>query len=91
MITIDTSTPQLKLTQKWIDGYVAVDVAEVDAAHSKHYRHQTLPKSIGLPEETREEYVQRLAGWLPLFTQFEVRIQFARQLPPVSQVDIRHT
>lgn len=74
MVAIDTSTPQLRVTQKWIDAYVAIDLDKINAVTSKNYKHQTLPKSIGLPEETKEEYTQRLTGMLPLFTKFEVRM-----------------
>lgn len=76
MASIDASTPQLRAAQKWIDAYIALDVGKVDAVFSKNYKHQTLPlKSIGLPEETKEEYTQRYGGLLPVFTKFEVRIQ----------------
>jgi len=74
MVVIDASSPQLKVLQKWIDAYVAIDLDEIKAVTSKKYKHQTLPKSIGLPEETKEEYTQRLAVMLPMFTKFEVRI-----------------
>jgi len=54
------------------EAYAAIDLGKIDMVTSKIYKHQTLPKSIGLPEETKEEYIQRLAGTLPLFTKFEV-------------------
>jgi len=73
MVSIDVSTPQLKATQKWIEAYAAIDLGKINVVTSKNYKHQTLPKSIGLPEETKEEYIRRLTGTLPLFTKFEVR------------------
>ena len=76
MATIDTSTPQLKVAQKWIDGCIALDANRISALFSKNYTHQTLPKSVGIPEEGREEYVQRLRGvLLPMFIKFDVRIR----------------
>ena len=84
MVAIDVSTPQLKVTQKWIDAYVAIDLDKINAVTSKNYKHQTLPKSIGLPEETKEEYTRRLAGMLPLFTKFEVRVQHWTTRPKLA-------
>jgi len=80
MVALDTSTPQLKVARNWIDAYVAIDIDKIDAIHSKNYKHQTSPKSIGLPEETRDEYTQRLRRMFPLFTKFEVRIQHRPEL-----------
>jgi len=81
MVTIDASTPQLKAAQKWIDAYAAIDFGKIDAVTAKNYKHQTLPKSIGLPEETKEEYTKRLSGMLPLFTKFEVRVHHLTAAP----------
>jgi len=75
MVTIDASTPQLKVVQKWIDAYIALDVGKIDPLFSKGYKHQILPKSIGLGEETKEEYAQRFGRVLPVFSKFEVRDQ----------------
>ena len=75
MATVDASTPQLKVVQKWIDAYVSLDISNLDTVFSKDYKHQTLPKSMGIPEETKDEYTKRYGGVLPLFTKFEVRIQ----------------
>ena len=77
MTTIDTTTPQLKVAQKWIDAYISLDIEKIKTVASKNYRHQTLPKSTGLPEETKEEYIQRYGGLLPVFTKFDVRIQYS--------------
>lgn len=74
MVVIDTGTPQLKVAQRWIDAYVALDTNKISTLFSKNYRHQMLPKSIGLPEETEEEYIQRLGVMLPVFVKFDVRI-----------------
>ena len=84
MVTIDTSTPQLEATQKWIDAYVAVDVGKIGAVTSKNYKHQALPKSIGLPEETKEEYTKRLAEIFPLIIRFEVRTQHQATAPMLA-------
>ena len=75
MITFDPNTPQLKATQKWIDACLTRDTGKIRSVFSKNYKHQTLPKSMGLPEEGREEYIKRCEGLFPSFTGFEVRTQ----------------
>ena len=74
MATFDANTPQLMAAQKWVDAYGTRDIGQIGAVSSKDYQHQTLPKSIGLPEEGRDEYIKRCGGLLPSFTKFEVRI-----------------
>jgi len=74
MVTLDPNAPQLKAAQKWIDAYITRDIDEISAVCSKDYTHQTLPRSLGLPEETRAEYIQRCGGLLPSFTNFDVCI-----------------
>ena len=56
---VNANAPQLKAAQKWIDAYVALDAEKINTVFSKNYKHQTFPKSLGLPEETKEEYFQR--------------------------------
>lgn len=75
MVHIDASTPQLEVVQKWFDAYISLDINRINALLSKNYKHQTSPKSVGLPEETKEEYIKRLGGMLPVFIKFDVRIQ----------------
>jgi len=88
MATICGSTPQLKFAQKWIDAHLARDCG-IDALFSKDYKHQTLPESLGLPEETREEYMKRYEGIVSTVTEMGVRIQ-RRMAVSGSQTDIYH-
>lgn len=80
MATIGGSTPQLKFAQRWIDAHLARD-CKIDGLFSKDYKHQTLPESLGLPEETREEYMKRYEGILHVVTEMGVRIQHRISIP----------
>ena len=62
---IDANTPQLKAAQKWIGAYVSLDAGNINMVFSEGYKRQTFPKSLGLPEETKEEYFQRCRGGWP--------------------------
>ena len=78
MVNIEATTPQLKVFQKWIDAFSSLDITEIDPILSKNYIYETFPKSIGLPDETKEEFIKRYKGTLTLFTKIEVRIQHRR-------------
>lgn len=91
-MTADTitnaSTPQLKTTQKWIDAYIALDMKKISGLLSKNYKHETSPKTLGIPEETKDEYLQRLGGMIPSFIKLDVCAQ--RRITPSLQTDIHH-
>jgi len=74
MATIGGNSPQLRFAQKWIDAHLARD-HKIDTLFSKGYKHQTLPESLGLPEETREEYMKRYEGIVQAVTEMGVRIR----------------
>ena len=73
MADINTTTPQLKAVKRWIDAYASLDIQKIDSLFSRNFKHQTLPKSLGRDEETREDYIVRLGRVLPMFTSFRVR------------------
>ena len=76
MVNIDASTPQLRVVKKWFEAYASLDVDKPEPLLSKDYKQQTLPKSIGLPDETKEEHLKRFRGMSPSITKLEVRIQY---------------
>jgi len=89
MALFDPNSPQLKAAHDWIDAYLTRDIDRIGAVASRDYTHQTLPKSIGLPEERREEYIKRCGGLLPTFTNFEVRIQRRLKTPRLTSATPR--
>ena len=78
MANVDTSTPQLKLVKRWVDAYASRDAGKLAPLLSKNYKHQTFPESIGEPDETREEHLQRFGQLGPLMTELYVRVQCQR-------------
>ena len=74
MTNIDANTPQLKAVKRWLDAYASRDPNEFDSILSKNYKHRTLPESIGVLEETKEEHIRRYKGFLPTVTKYDVRI-----------------
>jgi hypothetical protein len=77
MANLDASTPQLKAAKKWLDAYSSLDASNLEPPLSKHYKHESFPKSIN-PEETKEEHIQRVDGYFQFVTKVEVCIQHWR-------------
>ena len=78
MVNIEATTPQLKVFQKWIDAFSSLDITKIDPILSKNYIHETFPKSIGLPDETKEENIKRHEETLRAMSKLEVRTQQQR-------------
>ena len=78
MANVDTNTPQLKLINQWVDAYASCDASKLAPLLSKNYKHQTFPESIGEPDETKEEHIQRFGQLGSLITKLDVRVQRQR-------------
>ena len=63
-----SDSPQVKLLREWGRGFQTRDLGLIAKALHKDYRYVTSPKSIGRPEETREEWLERHAGVLSLWS-----------------------
>jgi len=75
MVDLDTSTPQLRLIKRLIDGYCSLDMNNVEPLLSKDYQCEILPAWIDLPKQTKESHLQM---WGELFSpgrKAEVRIR----------------
>jgi hypothetical protein len=72
----DASSPQLKAAKKWLDAYSSRDTSKLGPLLSKHFKHQTFPKSI-FPEETKEKHLERYGKMVAPMTTYEVRMHTA--------------
>jgi hypothetical protein len=77
MANLDANTPQMRVVKKWAETYTSLDARKLEPILSKHYKHQSFPKSI-YPDETKEEHIQRCKGYQVWLTKIEVRIQRRR-------------
>ena len=75
MVNVNANTPQLKALKRWLDAFESLDASKIGPTLSKNYIHETFPKSIGLPDETKEEYIERYTRTLSSITKIEVRIK----------------
>ena len=68
----NSGSPQLKFVHEWRQAFDKEDLSLVAKSLHKDYRHITYPRSIGKPEQTREEWLEHLAGVSSARTEFEV-------------------
>ena len=64
----NSDSPQVKLFLEWSQMFQTGDLDLIANAVHKDYRYALYPKSLGKPEETKEEWLERLAGVLSLWT-----------------------
>ena len=56
-----TDSPQVKLVHSFVDGYRRGDLDSIANLFHKDLRRIYHPQSIGMPEQTKEEYIPFLA------------------------------
>ena len=76
MVTIDTTTPQLKVLQKLADTLAALNLYDAGPILSKDFTLKKLPKSPELPDLSKEEYLQQHNVMVAMFPKAEVRIRY---------------
>jgi len=87
MVNIDATTPQLKVVKNLLDAYFdSLDISKAEPLLSNHFKFQTFPENIELPEEGKAAHVQRYGGILAAFTKAEVRIQHRRTAPKIADL-----
>jgi len=53
----NSESPQAKVMQEWGQGFVQRDLDLITKHMHKDYRHITYPQSLGIPEQSREDYL----------------------------------
>ena len=72
-------SPQVKLMYEWGQAFVKMDVDLIAKCLHKDYRHIRYPESLGLSEETREEYLKHMAEIISLWTDNDASPQFLQE------------
>ena len=67
-----SDSPQVKLMLEWDRGFQKRDLGLIAKSLHKDYRYTTYPRSIGRPEQTREEWLEHIASVLSLWTDHNV-------------------
>ena len=78
MITIDPTTPQLKVLKELADAIASGDVKKAEPLLAKDFTFKTFPKHAELPELTKEDYLPKYQVVFGIFAEIEVRTQHLR-------------
>lgn len=65
-------SPQLKLVHSFVEGFKNRDMDHIARLLHKDHRRITYPRSVGKPEQNKEEYLQHTAEIMKLWTSSEV-------------------
>ena len=65
-------SPQVKLIREWGQAFTKRDMGLVTRLLHKDYRCALYPRSLGVSEETREEWIARFSGIISLWTDVDV-------------------
>ena len=56
------SSPQIKLIHEFDRGFLEKDVKIIGKPLHKDFRHIVYPRSLGVPAETKEEWLKKMEG-----------------------------
>jgi len=62
-----SDSAQVKLVTEWGKGFQKKDLAILEKPLHKDFRHVTYPRSLGRPEQNKEEWLAQLAKIIPLW------------------------
>jgi hypothetical protein len=68
----DLNSPQIKLINDWNEGFIQMNVDIVGKYLHKDFRRSVYPRSIGQPDQSKEEWLKELSVILGLATEFDV-------------------
>ena len=63
-----SNSPQVKLFREWGQGIQTRDLGLISKGLHKDFRFVVYPRSLGKPEQTREEWLGQIAGVLKIWT-----------------------
>ena len=79
--TTSSHSPQVKFILEWLEVIRRKDLDNIAKPLPKDYRNIVYPRSLGRPEQTKEEYLEYVAELFNLWTEFEV-CYISRYGPP---------
>jgi hypothetical protein len=86
-----SDSPQLKLMHSFIEGFKNRDLDQIAKLLHKDHRRITYPRSLGKPEQTKEEYLQHSAELVKLWVDSDVSCTRDRHSNPLPQLNRPHS
>ena len=71
-------TPQLAVLKAAVDGYLTLDISNVEPFISKDFKFRTFPKDPDHPDDSKEEHIKKYGPILASFTDVKVSVQCRR-------------
>ena len=71
-IPANSGSAQVKLVLAWGEGFVKKDMDIITKSLHKDFRYTPYPRSLGLPEQTREEWIAQFTQIISLWTEVNV-------------------
>jgi len=68
----DLSSPQIKLLSSWNDAFTELNAESVGTHFHKDLRRSIYPRSIGQPEQSKEDLLKEISAWISHTTEFNV-------------------
>jgi len=68
----DPNSPQLKIVQDWNVGFRELNAEIIGKYLHKEFRRSVYPRSIGQPEQNKEEWLKELSAIIVFATGFDV-------------------
>ncbi|KAF9780782.1 hypothetical protein BJ322DRAFT_1081658 [Thelephora terrestris] len=65
----NSKSPQVKLMFEWGRGFETRDITILEKHLHKDFRHVTYPRSLALPEQTKEGWIAQMKGVISLWTE----------------------
>jgi len=84
---VNSDSPQVKLLLEWGKGFEKRDFDLLAKPLHKDYRHIAYPRSLGRPEQTKEEWLGHIAGVLDIRTAQQVELYSKLRLEPPSSLN----
>lgn len=76
---LNATTPQLKALKNLLEGYLSLDIKNVEPFISNDFQIQTFPKIDGLPDEAKGRHFERYGVLLSLMKRIEVGVRHRLQ------------
>ena len=70
---INLNSPQIKFINEWNEGWATLNVDLLVKPLHKDFRRVVYPRSLGHPEQNKEDWIKEITGVLSFATEFDVR------------------
>jgi len=67
-------SPQTKAIMAWAQGFIDSDLDQIAAALHPDYIHDTFPRSLKIPQQTKEQWIEGYKKIKDVLKNFKVRL-----------------